>query len=181
MQASAKSFRKISPFDINSCFPCVQNTKISTLPKWEEIKLQISKAGQIVMIHFFSQFPNKRDLVPLKSSAKERSPLQRLWASSPIFEDHLHHQTTATCWADIQLCVTFRIVPGAGAWLITAVHCTMYGYTSEQQMPCYVHTALLHVAETRTKAAFSQQDVLARARCHGFPASAGNWMQCRQA
>ena len=169
----------MSPFDLNSCFPCVQNTKISTLSKLEEIKLQISKARQIVMIHFFSQFPNKTVLVPLKSSAKERSP--GLWTSSPIFEEHLHHQATAPCWADIQLCVTFKIVPGAGAWLITAVHCAMYGYTSKQQMPCYVHTAPLCATETWTKAAFSQQDVLARAHCHGFPASAGNWMQCRQA
>lgn len=60
-------------FSSNSCFSYVQNTKILTLPNLEEIKLWNSKTGQIVMIHLFSPFPKNTDLVPLKSSTKNRS------------------------------------------------------------------------------------------------------------
>lgn len=51
----------------------MQNTNILFLPDLEGNKLQVSKARQIVLIHYFSQFPNKMNLVPLKPFAKGRS------------------------------------------------------------------------------------------------------------
>lgn len=72
MQVMLKAVENLT-FSSNSCYSFVDNTKISTLPNLEEIKHWNSKIEQIVMIPLFFPFPRSTDLVPLKSSAKDRS------------------------------------------------------------------------------------------------------------